>query len=183
MSDILFEYFQSATGSNAKKAGRNIQDVNVQDWDKDSSSIMKKLIKQSFQQNPKALETLLATGNTTLTHTQDKGKWGTEFPKLLMEVREELKNNSQQEIKTTPGHTAVSNLNLGSDNLLSMKAKLLEDFAISNTGALLFMMTPKVKEVSKLIGKESISLNDINNFIQTTEDIEKLRQLQEIQCK
>jgi predicted NAD-dependent protein-ADP-ribosyltransferase YbiA (DUF1768 family) len=184
MSDSLFEYFQYATGPNAKKAGRNIQNVNIQDWDEDSSSIMKNLIKQSFQQNPKALETLLATGNAILTHTQDKGKWGTEFPKLLMEVRNELRGNTfQPKDKPNPGQTALNNLNVGSDNLLSMKAKLLEDFAITNTGALLFMMTPKVKEVSKLIGKESISLNDINNFIQTTEDIEKLRQLQEIQCK
>ena len=52
---------------------------------------MKKLLLESFQQNLDALAKLLATGNSTLTHTQDKGKWGTEFPKLLMEVREELK--------------------------------------------------------------------------------------------
>jgi len=52
---------------------------------------MKALIKASFEQNPQALQRLLATGNATLTHTQDKGKWGTEFPKLLMEVREELR--------------------------------------------------------------------------------------------
>ena len=45
----------------------------------------------SFEQNPDALAKLLATGNATLTHTQDKGKWGTEFPKLLMEVRDELR--------------------------------------------------------------------------------------------
>ena len=43
-------------------------------------------------QNPAALERLLATGNAELTHTQDKGKWGKEFPKLLMEVRDELKS-------------------------------------------------------------------------------------------
>jgi hypothetical protein len=52
---------------------------------------MKALIKASFEQNPQALQRLIATGNATITHTQDKGKWGTEFPKLLMEVREELR--------------------------------------------------------------------------------------------
>ena len=57
---------------------------------------MKIALKSSFEQNPKALETLLATGNAELTHTQDKGKWGKEFPKLLMEVREEL-NPSKEE--------------------------------------------------------------------------------------
>jgi hypothetical protein len=52
---------------------------------------MKALLKLSFEQNPQALQRLLATGDATLTHTQDKGKWRTEFPKLLMEVREELR--------------------------------------------------------------------------------------------
>ena len=56
-----------------------------------ASNIMKALLKASFGQNPQAAQRLLDTGNATLTHTQDKGKWGTEFPKLLMEVREELR--------------------------------------------------------------------------------------------
>jgi predicted NAD-dependent protein-ADP-ribosyltransferase YbiA (DUF1768 family) len=55
---------------------------------------MKRFILESFKQNPEALTKLLATGDATLTHTQDKSKWGTEFPKLLMEVRSELNNNS-----------------------------------------------------------------------------------------
>lgn len=60
-------------------------------WDERSSKVMKALLKASFEQNPQAAQRLLDTGNATLTHTQDKGKWGTEFPKLLMEVREELR--------------------------------------------------------------------------------------------
>ena len=51
---------------------------------------MKSFIRDSFEQNTVALERLLATGNATLTHTQDTTKWGKEFPRLLMEVREEL---------------------------------------------------------------------------------------------
>ena len=51
---------------------------------------MKELMIDSFKQNPDALRKLLATGNAELTHTQDKGKWGKEFPKLLMEARKEL---------------------------------------------------------------------------------------------
>jgi hypothetical protein len=35
----------------------------------------------------------LDTGNAILTHTQDKGKWGKEFPRILMEVREQLMND------------------------------------------------------------------------------------------
>lgn len=85
------EDFAKMSGSEAKSNGRKITDLDRESWDKDSSVIMKALIKLSFEQNPQALQRLLATGNATLTHTQDKGKWGTEFPKLLMEVREELR--------------------------------------------------------------------------------------------
>lgn len=67
-----------------------------------SSNIMKALLKASFEQNSQAAQRLLNTGNATLTHTQDKSKWGTEFPRLLMEVREELrKENIGTETKVT----------------------------------------------------------------------------------
>ncbi len=59
-----------------------------------ASNIMKALLKASFEQNSQATQRLLNTGNATLTHTQDKSKWGTEFPKLLMEVREELRKEN-----------------------------------------------------------------------------------------
>ena len=81
----------NTTGAEAKKLGRTIKGLDTKAWDENSSRIMKALIKESFEQNPDALAKLLATGNATLTHTQDKGKWGTEFPKLLMEVRDELR--------------------------------------------------------------------------------------------
>jgi predicted NAD-dependent protein-ADP-ribosyltransferase YbiA (DUF1768 family) len=79
------------SGAEAKKIGRKIEDLNSAEWDKVSLNRMKSFIKLSFEQNPDALEKLLATGNATLTHTQDKTKWGAEFPRLLMEVREELR--------------------------------------------------------------------------------------------
>ena len=69
--------------------------------DKTASNIMKSLLKASFEQNPQALQRLLATGNATLTHTQDKGKWGTEFPRLLMEVREELRQSQPESQQQT----------------------------------------------------------------------------------
>jgi predicted NAD-dependent protein-ADP-ribosyltransferase YbiA (DUF1768 family) len=86
----LISKFEKSTGPEAKALGGKITGLDTVKWDKDSSEIMKNLISQSFYQNPKALEALLATGNAPLTHTQDKGKWGKEFPKLLMEVRREL---------------------------------------------------------------------------------------------
>lgn len=89
-NENIREKLKNAIGADAKSLGRKITDLNNEEWDDNSSEVMKTLLKQSFEQNPKALETLLATGNATLTHTQDKGKWGKEFPRLLMEVRQEL---------------------------------------------------------------------------------------------
>lgn len=86
-----------ASGSQAKSIGRKIKDLNTVFWDKASSDIMRDLLLESFSQNPEALNKLLSTGDATLTHTQDKGKWGTEFPKILMEVRELLRNRSNIE--------------------------------------------------------------------------------------
>lgn len=87
----ILQQLEKASGAEAKRIGRNIKGVNISKWDKFAPIIMKSLIRNSFEQNPQALQRLLATGNATLTHNQDKGKWGTEFPRILMEVREELK--------------------------------------------------------------------------------------------
>jgi len=44
---------------------------------------MKILIMTSFEQNPKMLENLFATGHRPFTHTQATDKWKTEFPRIL----------------------------------------------------------------------------------------------------
>jgi len=90
--DVLFQKLQNATGAEAREIGRKIKGLDTKAWDKNSSKIMKELLKASFEQNPKALAKLLATGDSILTHEnrgveQDKGR----FSKLLMEVREELR--------------------------------------------------------------------------------------------
>lgn len=78
------------SGSQAKKLGRKIIGLQTEEWDDQSGLIMEEFILESFEQNPDALQKLLATGNAVLTHTQDKGKWGKLFPQILMKVREEL---------------------------------------------------------------------------------------------
>lgn len=88
---IQAEIMDTTTGSQLRSLGRQIRNLNVQAWDRSSSFVMKQLLKESFEQNPQALQRLLSTGNVTLTHVQDNSKWGKEFPKLLMEVREELR--------------------------------------------------------------------------------------------
>jgi hypothetical protein len=60
---------------------------------------MKKLITESFTQNPDKLEKLLETGNMQITHKlgdveQDKGR----FSKVLMEVRQELRGDQGDDV-------------------------------------------------------------------------------------
>lgn len=87
----ILNKLRNANGYTARKLGRKIEGLKRTEWDRDSSLIMKSLLWDSFEQNPDAAKRLLATGNATLTHTQDNGYWGREFPRLLMEVRNELR--------------------------------------------------------------------------------------------
>lgn len=110
---------QNATGAQAKALGRKIKGLDVKAWDENSAAIMKGLIKDSFEQNPKALEKLLATGNATLTHTQDKTKYRELFPKLLMEVRQEL-GGSQS---TASSLVQIRRALMYGDNTLALRVK------------------------------------------------------------
>ena len=93
---LLKEIMSTSNGAKLKSLGkRRIDGFNKKDWDSSSKDIMREALTESFLQNPKALQRLLLTGNSTLTHTQDKTRWGKDFPKLLMEVRKELKPTQQ----------------------------------------------------------------------------------------
>jgi predicted NAD-dependent protein-ADP-ribosyltransferase YbiA (DUF1768 family) len=103
----IVEKLAKATGAEAKAIGRAIKGLNVKEWDKVSSEKMKDLVYFSFQQNPEALKVLLSTKGSVLTHNQDKGKWRTEFPRILMEVRDELTPKPQSEL-TKPIKTSLT---------------------------------------------------------------------------
>lgn len=136
-----------ASGSQAKSIGRKIKDLNTVSWDKASSDIMKDLLLESFSQNPEALNRLLSTGDVTLTHTQDKGKWGTEFPKILMEVRELLRNRSNIE----PAITDTTKEFLDYAN----------QFGFTDEAALLAKDLPKASEEAKKVEEEYVfTFND-----------------------
>lgn len=68
-----------------------LTDSELQIWDSNKKAIMKALIRASLKQNPKALQALLATGNSSLTHIQDRSMWRTQFPIILEELREEFR--------------------------------------------------------------------------------------------
>jgi predicted NAD-dependent protein-ADP-ribosyltransferase YbiA (DUF1768 family) len=94
---IMKQIKETKNGVEIKKLGQQFNLIKSKQWDSFSLILMKDLIKESFEQNPDALQKLLATGNATLTHKykgleQDNGR----FSKLLMEVRDELRNSNQQ---------------------------------------------------------------------------------------
>lgn len=95
--DTASKIIQAKTGYDARKLGRQVKGLDSNAWDAKSSEFMETGIRASFLQNPQALQKLRETGNARLTHTQDTGKrgWGTEFPRILMEVRDELTNPSR----------------------------------------------------------------------------------------
>lgn len=139
---------ETASGSQAKSIGRKIKDLNTVSWDKASSDVMRDLLLESFSQNPEALNRLLSTGDVTLTHTQDKGKWGTEFPKILMEVRELLRNRSN--IKQ-PAITDTTKEFLDYAN----------QFGFTDEAALLAKDLPKASEEAKKVEEEYVfTFND-----------------------
>lgn len=90
------EILSTNKGSILKKLGRSVKGLDAASWDKSKEALMKTFIRESFVQNPLALNALLVTGNATLTHTQDTSSWGQMFPKILMEVREELRKAKRE---------------------------------------------------------------------------------------
>jgi hypothetical protein len=175
----IVEQLKNASGSQAKALGRKITDLSQATWDRDSSGIMKNILTLSFKQNPNALTKLLATGDATLTHTQDKTKWGKEFPKLLMEVREKLRlaNNSVDIIKEK-----LKSFTKQSDALIWFKNELPK---ILNNDQIIKELINNIPIALELINKGDIkSLSDlyinqnipyIQNIINSfTEEIGKL---------
>lgn len=96
--EAIRKQLENASGSKARMIGRSIKGLDTRKWDELSSSLMKNLILASFEQNPQALQQLLATGNATLTHNQAKDKYKVVFPRILMEVREELRSSDASQM-------------------------------------------------------------------------------------
>lgn len=122
--EALRKKFSTATGASAKTLGRSIKGLNKTEWDKASSGIMKELIKQSFDQNPDAKRSLLATGNATFTHNQESktSKWRTEFPRILMEVRSEFRTQ-QQRVSEEPIQMSIEAMDMSELTAMGKKRK------------------------------------------------------------
>nr|UVM82358.1 MAG: protein of unknown function DUF1768 [Bacteriophage sp.] len=145
--EVIRKQLETASGSQARSIGRKIKDLNTVSWDKASIDVMRDLLLESFSQNPEALNRLLSTGDVTLTHTQDKGKWGTEFPRILMEVRELLRNRSNIE----PAITGTTKEFLDYAN----------QFGFTDEAASLAKDLPKAVEEAKKVEEEYVfTFND-----------------------
>lgn len=90
--------FYAKTGFEAQKLSKKIQGLDSAEWDKISSQELEEAMRLAYEQNPKAKELLLSTGNNILTHKGpfNMGKWETEFPRILMEIRDSFKNETKR---------------------------------------------------------------------------------------
>jgi len=128
------ESLLKSNGYDAKKIGAAIKDLNVKQWDGAYEKVMKKLMTESFTQNPDKLQTLLDTGNMQITHKlggveQDKGR----FSKIIMEVRDELRGDRiDMENEPTAEETVLINgkvwnkVDVTAENLLASGMSIKE---------------------------------------------------------
>lgn len=106
-NNVLNDIMNTTSGGELRLLGRKIKGLDVAKWDANSSDVMKQLLKESFEQNPKAAQRLLDTGNATLTHNQARSPWKTEFPRLLMQVRDELRKSQDTTQSQTSAPTST----------------------------------------------------------------------------
>ena len=107
----------------SKNGGLVIDDANFLDniWggkDGVAEQVMRYAIRESFSQNPAALQQLLATGNATLTHNEDKGQWREAFPRILMEARSEFQQQNTISNNQSSSNN-INNNNYGTNNVQS----------------------------------------------------------------
>ena len=173
---------QYATGSMARNIGRNIKNLDTQAWNANSFKIMKALIKASFSQNPDAAQRLIDTGDATLTHTQDESKWSTEFPRILMEVREELKKEKGIESTEQLQPSSTPILPEGSVQQVSLPGYEYFNDLYEDTPVDAAWKIPYLKELDAQISDEnSIEdnqniVNHMDNILQSTSEKEYLQE-------
>ena len=117
MDSYRDQLLSAKNASKARLLGRKVPmtSEDLKAWDKKKRDIMKSLIRQSLLQNPKALQALLATGNNSLTHIQDKSMWRTQFPIILEELREEFRGSDYVNLDNF--------MTVKSDKVIVMQAK------------------------------------------------------------
>lgn len=96
----LIEDLAKADGKTARALGRAIRGLDTKAWDKESSEIMYKLLKEKFLQNGDVKDMLLATKGKTLVHSiPDSGN--SDFIGNLIKLRDELIREQEEELVAT----------------------------------------------------------------------------------
>lgn len=126
-----------------------LTDSELQIWDSNKRAIMKALIRASLKQNPKALQALLATGNSSLTHIQDRSMWRTQFPIILEELREEFRGTQVGDNFNTISNAEVIPM-LG-DNSVKVydKSNTAEGVEITKSGDTYNISVPSEFDIDK----------------------------------
>jgi predicted NAD-dependent protein-ADP-ribosyltransferase YbiA (DUF1768 family) len=105
----------------------------VKEWDDTSKSIMLNLMYDSYAQNPKAAEKLLATGNAKITHEgpYKPDRWTKDFPDVVMTVRDMLKEEGfgQEWINTNKlnNKSFGISLNIAGNGIYTLKGKYTQE--------------------------------------------------------
>ena len=146
-----------------------------------SSSLMKSLMRASFEQNAEAKQKLLDTGNAALTHKGGSDIfWEKEFPKLLTEIRQELSNNAEKaKIKTKSGYSDLGKGTAEGDS----KDKAMRDLAKSVIVELVSLKPSSSLTSFKVIDPFSEPKIGTNSFIGGTNKILMLARNGELKNK
>ena len=124
---VALQILNTTNGSELRRLGKSFQALDVSRWNRASSIEMKKAIKASFEDNPGSLQQLLNTGNSILTHNQDNSNWRTEFPRILMEVRNDLRTNNKIESIDEMINKPISTTNNENTNVIQSIDNLIEE--------------------------------------------------------
>ena len=94
--EAMTKILLAETGYEAQKIGKDIKNLNPEKWDEVSKDILRTTMLIAFAQNKENRDLLLSTGNAEFTHVSNTGailgKWTEDFPKLLKEVRDIIRN-------------------------------------------------------------------------------------------
>lgn len=130
----LLKTFQEAsndTGKIARKEGKSLKGLNVDEWEDVSDKILEKYMSESFEQNDDAKKALLDTGSKTIAHENAKGieQDGGRFSKILTKIRKRL-NESKSEVKeetVDEFKNRVKDTEIKDSRLIDIQKKASED--------------------------------------------------------
>ena len=148
------------------KGTKGTKEGSDKDWN--INVLMKKLLVESFKQNPEAWDNLLATKGQTLTHTQGDQVWQEAFPRLLMEIRDG---------KTAP-RSKEANVEAKPDTETTQKqasaqVNTIEEKEINENDSDDETTLTELDYITKLENKQARIMDEIENTVEYINDSEE----------